>query len=719
MSLSKLLLPTAFMLSIIVMTHACACPAPPNPIISIDNYAYLAQNNTYYVPLGSTIEFDGSYSNDADDTHTGGDGDMPGGITAWTWSFGDGSGFSENISDTDPIWCEFCSANDNYRDGIHKHKYDAPGRYTVRLTVTDDDSTETNYSNQTAYTEVIIIVFQVDMDVEYLPDDDEYIPGGYITSNTDDDNNNGIPDYFLTEYPIPDEDNLIKVTFSIDPPDIEHGLFRFCLADGWWYSWYPRAWSGKGKNSPLIPSQVPPDTENGEHTYLDWPPNMQHRPWRPSLYVEATESCNIYMRAGFIPPNATYLQGEDRVTLKSMTAKFHRAPDWNSVLDDHSPDGVRPRSPRYIFGQNDPIYLEVYGLGLSESSTKEEFIWGKVESDYSETDICLKESNSTSGWFNNNWPDPSLGFYRNLITLVDSAPQPGETREVWIPDEDILQLKLRVPTRISPTLVTCADVMVDRLEIGVEGETSYHPYAENISTWQWYDQLYSNINTTPGAAWHTNFKNANADCKPEHWHKNSDAPYADSVDLVSWSGHSYYVPQPDPHGWPQSKTMTFMTDSGLYDLYRDDIRLGTDDTDWVIFDTCKYLVALGPDDMSVVDLLKRTLLPVDPSAKCARLYMGAGPGKFTYWDGQMQIHIYPGAPSMYGGQYFARRISEIGVKEAWFEYAQYFQRNGFRARVFGTTDTIADSLEGEGPIALTPDPVPEDAWLNEDYDVVK
>jgi hypothetical protein len=248
----------------------------------------------------------------------------------------------------------------------------------------------------------------------------------------------------------------------------------------------------------------------------------------------------------------------------------------------------------------------------------------------------------------------------------------------------------------SGSYVSCKRVMVDRAEVGTEWQAAYNlycaPHASSIPTDRFGQQLYDSIGGEPGLVWYKNFANADGSSAPGHWDGSSDSAYADSVDLTSWSGHSWGV-----------TNLHFFLAPGCTNFSRASLDTGDLDAEWVIFDTCWFLDGLKAD-------LQADLLSSNPNARSAHMFLGfATHGEnpddwvMTYWK------------DADNGAYFANSLRYMSVKAAWFDYCEAKQYRGCKARAFHVMGYDDESVSGPGPIALLRDPIPSDDWRIDSY----
>ncbi len=72
-----------------------------------------------------------------------------------------------------------------------------------------------------------VTVFTLDLSISGVPDEQEAIPGKYISVNNDDDDANGVPDK-TDNGPVIGEDDLVEITLSIEP-ELHSGIARLAF----------------------------------------------------------------------------------------------------------------------------------------------------------------------------------------------------------------------------------------------------------------------------------------------------------------------------------------------------------------------------------------------------------------------------------------------------------------------------------------------------------
>jgi len=157
----------------------------------------------YYTYVNADLTFFGNASSDAESA-----------IQRYHFSFGDGSSHIETPDYVQPPGDG--QQPDVGFNGWTTHSYSAPGIYTVTLTVTDSDSSAGYPPDKSATATISLAVIVVDIDIQDVPDDKEYDPGGCITLNVDDDDDNGVPDKDDPSI-VDGEDNLVTISLSVQP----------------------------------------------------------------------------------------------------------------------------------------------------------------------------------------------------------------------------------------------------------------------------------------------------------------------------------------------------------------------------------------------------------------------------------------------------------------------------------------------------------------------
>jgi hypothetical protein len=343
------------------------------------------------------------------------------------------------------------------------------------------------------------------------------------------------------------------------------------------------------------------------------------------------------------------------------------------------------RSPKYLFCTDNAIYVEVKGIGTNPSAVEEFTDIIKVTSAAGgPVYLTLKETGANTNVFDN------ITSNNELLYLSDAdSDNSGSNDTIIIQTEEVLTFSLRNSSN-SSYYTESYSVMVDRAEFGTEYQVHYHPKtpADDIDTDRFGFSLHYYYIDRPQMKLYPSFRNADLESKPEHWKKTSDWAYSDSVDLASWSGHSY----------GSGTGLYFVTDTSPYheDVARStDLELGNKDAEWVIFDTC-YLLNASLNDLKTYFL---------NSGRNAHMYLGFV-GR-AYWNA-LQLD----------GEVLAYYLEHYSIKDAWQFYLQETQtKNGTTGRVFYANSCVNETLANDpGPIEVQRDPKNSDNWSI--YDIV-
>jgi hypothetical protein len=363
-------------------------------------------------------------------------------------------------------------------------------------------------------------------------------------------------------------------------------------------------------------------------------------------------------------------------------------PSQTIRFEDWPADGSEPRSPKYAFGQNDPIYVELEGLGTNPyvAETSYQAVWVLSESDSTTgVKLHLKETGINTQIFRNSLP---VG---ELLYLWDSTSE-GYGDKIKVLDEEVLTFKIKFPLvdNTAPyTYVDSCDVKVDRAEVGVEWQVAYDVYdvyprldcADDFSV-----GFYNEIGTG-SQVWFKNFNKGDLESSKWQWESSGDDVWADSVDFAVWCGH----------GTAESETprcLRFFIDRDPYNgskrdpekLTWSEIDWGDQDMEWVALNTCRFLK--GSDSQ-----LKA---------------MASGVHLICGYESDMTIYCA-------AGQYFADKLDEMSIKAAWHKQCWKYQPPGNTSRVFGATNCMDDSLGASGSMEVSRDPTASSSYTHDDY----
>jgi hypothetical protein len=351
--------------------------------------------------------------------------------------------------------------------------------------------------------------------------------------------------------------------------------------------------------------------------------------------------------------------------------------NYSTPLVDWPASGDYPRSPRYMFGENDPIYVELFGMqadpGVQE--TLNSIVKVTSESDTTGITLSLKETGVNTNVFRN---DLALG---ELLYLSSSSEQ-GNGDKIKVLDEEVLTFAVDT----GQGYVTFGTVKVDRAEAGVEWQSNYSTYDPTYGSILCADDFaqgfYNNIGTA-NLVWSKNFDNGDLESKESHFASGGDGAYADSVDIAVWCGHGIVNPTP---------YMRFFVD--LVDgqkqepdkLYWTEICWGNTDVDWLVANTCNFLNGTDAE-------LKQMFAGL-------HLVLGYATDMTVFCE---------------AGEYFAGRLEVEGIKAAWHRQCDQYQPTGNTSRVFGRTACMGESFATDGPVSVNRDSVSTSGYSHDDF----
>lgn len=136
---------------------------------------------------------------------------------------------------------------------------------------------------------------------------------------------------------------------------------------------------------------------------------------------------------------------------------LYRDSGYIKELDCWRDNDQHPDSPKYVFGEDDAIYMRVKGLGSDDHSQQESIsdaVRVTSESDSSGVPLTLKETGTATNVFNN-----SLSGGDELLYLGTESGQ-GTGDKIEVVDEEVLDFGLKGDSEYKPW----HDVMVDRGE---------------------------------------------------------------------------------------------------------------------------------------------------------------------------------------------------------------------------------------------------------------
>lgn len=545
---------------------------------------------------------------------------------------------------------------------------------------------------------------QVCLFMDGVIEDNEEFPGNYILYNKDDDDNDGVIDYNdgFNKDGIPGndddentaEDDLVKIIpHWVEPANCIYG--SFCSISGSvtfnvspvgtkvkvWIAdpCYPMA--GKLKDAQIT---LPEEYETPD----DLPKVFYVEGFEPSDGPRDVVFTLTYNELGF----------EDRVKVTVVHVEPFIDANYTKPLDDwpKPPSGDLIRSPKYMFGKTDPVYVQVKNIGKDpdEAECFDAAVAVKSQSSgYIYMD--LQETGVDTEIFRNSIAERGELLYLSTED-IDDYPVTMDPDKITVINEEVLYFYLTIPPGNTSYYKRSEDVMVDRAEIGVEWQDRYadHTYGyDNISSHGFSEELYQNINTYSSTTWFRNFKNEELDSKKSHWYYNSDSDYADSVDIAVWTGHGTYSSE------YEMPAMVFFKDNWPLKenpdtLYQSEIDWGDNDADWVVIHNCFFLY--GTDEQ-----LKQLVSSL-PGVRCAHLICG---------------FPYNGHISENRGEYFAEQLGSMSIKQAWFKYGDEKEYPGCQLKVFGAASCMDDSVAGPGPIEISRDPTIDSNWTSDPHTV--
>ncbi|MDH4240968.1 MAG: hypothetical protein OEW48_15525, partial [Phycisphaerae bacterium] len=269
-----------------------------------------------------------------------------------------------------------------------------------------------------------------------VTEDNEEFPGNYILYNKDDDDMDDVNDY--ADYNNPAEDDLVKiilddvqpnicidgtVTFNVSPVGTK---VKVWVAD----PCYPMA--GKLKDAQL--SFSPPPVYN---TPDDLPKVFYVEGFEPSDGPRDVMFTLTHNGLGF----------QDRVKVTVVHVELFIDADYTKVLDDwpKPPSGNLIRSPKYMFGETDPIYVQVKNIG-KDPDVVEDFnavvVAKSQTSGYIYTD--LKETGADTQIFRNSIAERGELLYLSTED-IDDYPATMDPDKIKVMNEEVLYFYLTIP----------------------------------------------------------------------------------------------------------------------------------------------------------------------------------------------------------------------------------------------------------------------------------
>jgi len=261
------------------------------------------------------------------------------------------------------------------------------------------------------------------------------------------------------------EDNLVAISLSILPANLNRGEVELkVLMVG--EDAPLRVWKYPDKRELIIPSNDPCHPSNCER----WAPGELP----PTLYVEGTSNTlpgGTRLTLSYIIDQLGCIHG-DLVTVTVVGVWLYRD---GGILDDWPKTATELRSPKYIFGKTDPIYVQVNSL--NRTPLQETFLdYVKVTSESGGLQF-LNMYYALEHWFNNFYPG-------ELLFLADHDFEDADGYHIKVIDEEVLTFWLEIQPG-SGSYRSCKTVMVDRGEFlalaGSETDEQSHWW-----TWPYY-----------------------------------------------------------------------------------------------------------------------------------------------------------------------------------------------------------------------------------------
>jgi Family of unknown function (DUF6345) len=409
--------------------------------------------------------------------------------------------------------------------------------------------------------------------------------------------------------------------------------------------------------------------------------------------------------------------GTAEVAVASMTLYVGRSEqnivesDDNFVteLTDYEQTETHPRSPLFIFGEPNPIFIEVTGLpaGLG---ILEKCVQVSSESDPVGVALSLNEVPGKPGTYRN----VIAGWTSNKLLLgTKSGSVRGQVIRIKTTRREVLTFTLNQ----AGTMPVSKNVMVERGRTGA-GYFTYNdidicPYGKRKSTKPIAEGFVAGFRQatsvpTSRPYWPCAYLGAgDAVCRIGDYMNPTDSDKADAASIIMWVGHG--TAEQNAGKWDYY--CVFINETGMEKLHHDDVGLGDTLANWAIFHSCRFLNTDGEAEDGPNDGLT-----VDPDAVNAELKKMCGHGMRLVCGWKTRMYMKPGL-----GAYFAERLQEgDDIADAWIATSMVFPREDENkvsiARVFGAEACANDNVvpitdSPMAPVILCPrDPVPADSY---------
>jgi len=346
-------------------------------------------------------------------------------------------------------------------------------------------------------------------------------------------------------------------------------------------------------------------------TVLSFSPNADVED--PSL--SATAPCCIRVWVEYTKEGLTINSGWADALIRVVEVELYRDSGHEKPLDDWKAEGGNPRSPKYLFGKDDPIYVKVpfYAGKSDETETFYDAVKVKSESDTSgDIKLSVKESFDAGQSCYNKLVDGELLY-------LDSS---SDSNHIKVVDEEVLTFYLEVPP--GGTYVESNSVMVDRGEFATGAARSYDSKLDpnpdppdRTPLWNDNSDEFKNDITDPGEGdldwWDV------GEIRGSYGGDNSDffdfVKDAGSNDSNNLEADMIYV---DSHGDESATGLLIGTEPNVTDPSKEKTVLILDpfwdfessdwnnDLDWAILHTCSTLQHDGTGRGKWEDMLKQS-----------------------------------------------------------------------------------------------------------------
>ena len=261
--------------------------------------------------------------------------------------------------------------------------------------------------------------------------------------------------------------------------------------------------------------------------------------------------------------------------------------NFEVMLTDYPAEGGRPRNPKYLFGKEAPIFIQVRNIEPGQGTLLRR-VRASSESDPVYVEITLKETAPQSGIYRN-----VVGEWSELLYLGEESG--GSPAHLEVIDEEVITFRLVSDSGVDADVQAEYQVMADRAECG-SGYYNYvdaPPWPQLNSTTDIHNDFIQMLTDTKGGydkpdaapvLWSTYEGAGDAVCRKSHYASPTDSDKADAADIVIWSGHGTDTDTPNDY------YCAFLDVSkNTQKLHHGDVQLGNTDAEWAIFQTCRFL----------------------------------------------------------------------------------------------------------------------------------